>query len=464
MTLEHKHCILLVDDEVSITKALQRLFRKEGHQIITATSGQEGLDLLKDIEKPISLIVSDQRMPEMTGSEFLEKAKYIFPDAIRFLLTGYSDMGAIVDAVNKGEIHRYLTKPWNDDDLLLQVRQSLEQYELVFENRRLLDITNRQNRELNELNRDLEKKVKERTHEILIKSEELEEVNRKLENSFIDTIRLLSSLIETLNPGLGSYMKEVAELARGVAGEYAFDKNEIGEIEMAAMIHDIGLLGIPESILRKDESSMSETEFRMFSQHPVIASISLESIDRLAGVGEIILYHHEYYDGSGFPNGLKGEEIPLGSRIIRAAADYFKILNTWPKKKNQIIEKAREYFGSATTNNFASIETEKLLEQVALKIILLGANEKYDVEVVTKLTKKVQESRSIKDAEKQKIGQTFFIDLEGLKEGMVLVDDLRLTDGRLLLVKGTRLKDSLITAIKSIGGRQAVDNEIHVSI
>ena len=102
-------------------------------------------------------------MPEMTGTQFLEQAKKIFPDAIRFLLTGYSDMNAVIDAVNLGEIHRYLAKPWNDDDLLLLVRQALQQYELVEENRRLTDLTQEQNRKLNELNRGLEKKVEKRT-------------------------------------------------------------------------------------------------------------------------------------------------------------------------------------------------------------------------------------------------------------------------------------------------------------
>ena len=163
MTLSHEHTILLVDDELAITKALHRLFRKGGFRIFTASSGREGLDVLQKAESPVSLIISDQRMPGMTGAQFLEKAKKMAPDAIRFLLTGYSDMDAIVDAVNNGEIHRYLTKPWNDDDLFLQVQQSLTQYELVLENRRLLKLTRKQNQALNDLNRDLEKKVKDRT-------------------------------------------------------------------------------------------------------------------------------------------------------------------------------------------------------------------------------------------------------------------------------------------------------------
>ena len=130
MTLKRKHTIVIVDDDKGVTNALRRLFRKDGYQILTATSGQEGLELLKKLEKPVSLIISDQRMPGMNGAQFLERAKKISPDAVRFLLTGYSDMNAIVEAINKGEIHRYLTKPWNDDHLMLQVRQSLEAYEL----------------------------------------------------------------------------------------------------------------------------------------------------------------------------------------------------------------------------------------------------------------------------------------------------------------------------------------------
>ncbi len=112
MPLKYKHKLLLVDDEESIIKALYRIFRREGYEIDTASSGQEGLKALKEASKPFSLIISDQRMPGMTGAQFLEKAKKILPDVMRILLTGYSDMDAIVDAINKGEIHRYLTNPW----------------------------------------------------------------------------------------------------------------------------------------------------------------------------------------------------------------------------------------------------------------------------------------------------------------------------------------------------------------
>jgi response regulator RpfG family c-di-GMP phosphodiesterase len=135
--LKREHTLLLVDDEHAIIRALKRLFRKEGYTILTAESGPDGLEQLKQCKTPVSMIISDQRMPEMSGTQFLEQAQALFPGAIRYLLSGCSDIDAAIEAVNKGEIHRYLTKPWNDEDLLLQVRESLEHYALSSENRRL---------------------------------------------------------------------------------------------------------------------------------------------------------------------------------------------------------------------------------------------------------------------------------------------------------------------------------------
>lgn len=461
MTLKYQHSILLVDDEISITKSLERIFRKENYRIFTASSGKDGLDLLNTLEEPVSLIISDQRMPEMTGAQFLEKARKIFPDAGRYLLTGYSDMDAVVDAVNKGEIHRYLNKPWNDDELLVQVRQSLEQYELVLENRRLSELTSTQNRELNDLNKNLEKKVSERTLEVRQKNIELEEANKRLEKSFLDTIRLLSSLIETLNPELGRYMKHVARLAREVAEEYGLDSEELDQIEIAGMIHDIGMLGLPKTTLFKDEKDMGVAELKMYLQHPAIASICLETVERLDKVAEIVLYHHENFDGSGFPNGLKEDEIPLGSRIIGAVADYYNIIYRWPKDIKSIFDKAGQYFGAAI-KNFNITEPEKMLEEIAPKIIMLGAHQKYDISVVTKLMTKAGEAKPSEKENKEKKKRDFWISYKELKEGMVLARDLRLKNGRLLLARGMKVKKSSISSIQKLGENKLIDDRINI--
>ncbi len=475
MSLKYDHTVVLVDDEQSITKALKRLFRKQGYNILTASSGREGLELLKGSENPVSLIISDQRMPEMTGAQFLEKAKEIYPDAIRFLLTGYSDMDAIVDAVNKGEIHRYLTKPWNDDDMILQVRQSLEQYDLVLENRRLTELTEKQNRELKELNQGLEKKVKERTRKISEKNRELEEANRKLEESVKDTIRLLASQVETLNPRLGQSTRNAAELVRDIAEECELKGEELDQVEMAGMVYDVGLLGLPEKLWAKDEKDMNDTELKMYSQHPVMASMCIETVEKLSRAAEVILYHHEDYNGGGFPNGLKGDEIPLGSRIIKVVADYLRIVNTWPRGFGQISERARKHLGEAA-NRLPAAEPEEMIRKIAKTFILAGVHTKYDADVVTRLMKKMGETTAaVEEVRVERKRETrhvdlgdlqggMLVDLGDLKEGMLLAQGLKAPSGMFLLAKGTRLKRTSIRGIQNLGRRQLIGGKILISV
>ncbi len=461
MSVKKQHTILLIDDETAIIKALSRLFRKGGYKILTAASGQEGLDILHTLkdgaEDPVSLIISDQRMPGMNGAEFLAKSKEIFPDAIRFLLTGYSDMDAIVDAVNKGEIHRYLTKPWNDNDIILQVRQAVKQLELQAENRRLTELTNEQNRELKDLNKNLDNKVKQRTREIINKGRDLLEINKKLEKSFMDTIRLLSSLIGTLNPDLGKYMGHVARLSRKVGAELGFSKKPLDRIEMAGMIHDIGLLGLPEKILAKDEEQMTENEFNLYSQHPVIASMCLEPVDSLGEIGEIILCHHENLDGSGFPNGIKGDAISLKAQIIGTAAAYCKITDMWPRDTKTIMAKTLQY--DYVYKEVVLEEPDIMLQKIAKRIIHHGIKQKYDEKVVTGLFRVLSTQEA--EGNKRKHLKLNYYDL---KEGMTLEEDLRIKDGRLLMSMGAILKQAAIDSIKKVGEHKLIDSRIHVSV
>jgi len=458
--MKNKHTILLVDDETGIIKALSRLLRKEDYKILTAASGQEGLDLLRILkngaEDPASLIISDQRMPGMNGAAFLAKSKAIFPDAIRFLLTGYSDMDAIVDAVNKGEIHRYLSKPWNDDDIILQVRQAVKQLELQAENRRLEELTREQNKELKDLNSNLDKKVKRRNRKIISKSKSILEINKKLEKSFMDTIRLLSSLIGNLNPALGKYMGHVAKLSRKIGEKLDFSPKVLDRIEMAGIIHDIGLLGLSEKLLLKDESQMTKNEFNLYSQHPMIGSMCLDAVESLREISEIILCHHENLDGSGFPNGFKGDAIPLEARIIGTVAAYCKITDLWPRDTKAIMIKAKQY--KYIYKNLVLEESDVMLKKIAEMFIHHGVEEKYDPEVVAVLFDRVAQEAG---EEKKKHLKLNYYDL---KKGMVLEEDLRVKDGRLLMSTGTILKQDAIYSIKKIGERKLIGSRIHVSV
>ncbi len=180
--------ILLVDDEINITKALRRLLMHvDGYDIYTADSGMRGLELLAE-ETDIAVIVSDQRMPEMTGVEFLHKARHVAPDAVRILLTGYADIEASIAAINRGAIFRYLTKPWDDDDLLQSIGDAVNNYLLVSENRRLNALVLKQKNELHDWNQRLKQRVLDQTSQIRARGDEIARVT--ISYSRVLTVRL----------------------------------------------------------------------------------------------------------------------------------------------------------------------------------------------------------------------------------------------------------------------------------
>ena len=153
--------VLAVDDEPHILNALNRLLRKEDYNFYTAPGGKEGLVFLA--EHPVHLIISDQRMPEMTGTEFLQEVKKKYPETIRIILSGYAEVDTIIQSINKGEIYRFIPKPWNDEELKLVIRQCLEHYQLLEKTRLLAKEIQVHNEELEYLNKNLESIMDERT-------------------------------------------------------------------------------------------------------------------------------------------------------------------------------------------------------------------------------------------------------------------------------------------------------------
>ena len=157
--------VLFVDDEENILRSVKRLFMEESYEVLTANSGEEALELLKD-GQDIGLIVSDQRMPGTQGVDLLKQASEISPDTLRIMLTGYTDINAAIDAINKGGAYQYITKPWKDDELIQIVRDAVYRYSLIRENKRLAEIVKRQNEELKQWNDQLQYRVQEQTIEI----------------------------------------------------------------------------------------------------------------------------------------------------------------------------------------------------------------------------------------------------------------------------------------------------------
>ncbi|HKK01015.1 MAG TPA: HD domain-containing phosphohydrolase [Desulfuromonadales bacterium] len=313
--------ILFVDDEENILKALKRLVMDEDWTILTASSGAEGLDRLKE-NLPVALIVSDQRMPGLSGAEFLAQAREISPDSQRIVLTGYADIQAAVDAINKGGAHRYLTKPWQDEDLLQNLHTSINYYQLHMENQRLSELVRHQNEELKDWNSKLKQRVLEQTASLRRKSDELSEANDQLRHIFDGTILAFSHLIELRDRQVTDHSSQVAALSEQMALALKLSPDEVRTIRVAALLHDIGKLGVPDAILAKDPEELTTAELAEYRLHPVRGQAAVDEVEALREAGQLIRHHHEHFDGSGYPDQVKGNEIPLGARII-AIADAF---------------------------------------------------------------------------------------------------------------------------------------------
>jgi response regulator RpfG family c-di-GMP phosphodiesterase len=414
--------ILFVDDEANILSSLKRLFRPLGYTIFTAEGGAQGLEIME--RETIDLVVSDMRMPEMNGAQFLEKVREKWPDTVRILLTGYAEIGATIDAINKGQIYRYVSKPWEDNDITLIVRHALQQKILEREKLRLEELTLRQNEELKDLNANLEQKVLSRTEEVRQAMSFLEVAHDGLKKSFITSVRVFSNLIELRNPGKVGHSKRVADLARTLAKNMGMSAAEVQDTFVAGLLLDIGKIGLPDRLLDRPLQSLSVDERTEVIKYPVKGQLALMALEQLHGAATLIRSHRERFDGMGYPDRLSGLDIPLGARILAVAEDY-----------------------DAALIGTAFIKPLKLAD--ASLSIQDGKGKRYDPAVVSALLKELGNSGDTAQDSSEIIlrsGQ--------LLPGMTLSRDLTTHSGDILLAKGHVLKEQLI---EQINGFERID-------
>ena len=407
--------ILFVDDEENVLRSLKRLFVSQEYEVLTALSGGEGLAILKDIEVPV--IVSDQRMPVMTGAEFLEKSRPLSPDAVRIILTGYADVEAAIGAINRGGAYRYVSKPWNDSDLLLVIKDAFEKYRLVRENQYLTELTIKQNEELRKWSVELELYVQQHTIDLTKQNKEQKKLNLKLKKNVSEILRSLSSLIELRNGSTRNHSNNVAILSTAIAEEIGLTAPEIEMISTASQLHDIGMIGAPDIVLLKNVGELSPDEMTEYVKHPVRGQAAIDCIEDFRGPGILIRHHHEWYNGRGFPDGLKGDNIPMGARIIAIADRFERILHD----EMQDIDSALAKVKSMLATQFdATLYTP--LEKTARELFRSIERDTDSIEVELKT--------------------------KDLAPGMVISRDVITGTGLLLLRKGTVLSDKNIETLK----------------
>ena len=334
--------ILFVDDEVNLLKSLERLFRLEPVATHLASSADEALQILE--REQIQVVISDQRMPGKTGVELLAAVCERYPNVVRMMLTGYTEMDVAVDAINRGQIFRLITKPWNDGELRATVRQAIETYQMRCEIERLNGVTREQNRKLQEMNASLELLTASQ-------SEQLHEKHAELRLAYISTVRAMAEAIEAKDPYTRGHSERVAVYASRIARELDCDPLFIERIYLAGLLHDVGKIGVPDAIITKP-GRLTEEEYREIQRHPEIGARILEPVSFLADIVECVRHHHEWYDGSprGYPDHISGTRIPFPSRIILVADTVEAMSSDRPYRKalqlDVIIEEIARFSGS----------------------------------------------------------------------------------------------------------------------
>jgi response regulator RpfG family c-di-GMP phosphodiesterase len=379
--------ILCVDDDENILAAYQRQMRKQ-FQIETALGSEAGLQIISS-GKSFAVVISDLRMPGMDGIEFLARVKQILPDAVRIMLTGNADLQAAIEAVNHGNIFRFLTKPCSNEILAQTLQAALQQHHLITAEKELLEQT--------------------------------------LKGS-IGVLTEILSILDTQSFGRACTLRDAArEIAK------ALNISDTWDIELGAMLCEIGRVTVPASIIVKEKAGvpLSDPEQDILTRVPEIGYKLLAKIPRLESVAQTVLYQKKNIDGSGFPkNTVAGTQIPLGSRIIKILSDLDEL-------------------ESAGTPRDAAFATLKYREGI------------YDPAILDCASRCLAPSESGTKPVRKSIRS---ISVAQLEVGQVLLSDVVTGTGTLLIPAGNRISESLREKIRNFGRLQSIREPIKVEI
>lgn len=282
--------LLFVDDEMPNLRLLERLFCKD-YSCLTAQSGAEAIKLLEQHE--VAIVITDQRMPHMTGLELLKQTADLRPHMVRVLLTGYMDVEALVEALNCGLVSMYLSKPWNNEDLKRRVARAIEHYE-----------------------------NNKKRHSLAVANERL---TMRMNEMKLGCVQALAETLRTLDQYLYDHANRVARHASLIGETMGLTEEAIADLISAAIVHELGNVGTNPPML--GTPSLNSGSLNVIPKFPEQGAKILSHIPELRDTADIVRFCRENFDGSGYPRGLIGEQIPLGSRILRVAYDYELMTN-----------------------------------------------------------------------------------------------------------------------------------------
>jgi len=337
--------ILVVDDEEAIREVVSTMLESKGYHCTSVHNGRAAQDQVKRTTP--DLVLSDMIMPEMDGIKLLEWMRQYDPDVPVIMVTAIHDISTALEAIRRGA-YDYILKPFEKDQLFLGVGRALQHRRLVIENRNY--------------QRDLEQQVEERTRRLRLAVEQLEQ-------SYDDTLEALGSALDLKDAETEGHCQRVTAFCISIAKTMPVADNYLPILARAAFLHDIGKMAIPDGILRKP-GPLNDDEKQIMRKHCEISYNLLIRIPFLRDAAEIVLAHQEFYDGPGYPRGLKGDQIPLGARIFTIADSLDAMVSDRPYRRALPMSHAREeikrcsgsQFDPAVVDVFMSIPEQHWLE------------------------------------------------------------------------------------------------------
>jgi len=396
--------LLVLDDDPVVLMAMKETLLREGYEVAAFSRPKEALEAIERSE--FAAILSDHRMPEMTGLEFLDHCKRAQPNASRVLITGVLTLATVVEAVNKGEIFRFLAKPWIREELLATMENAVQRHALVKANEKLRADTLELNEKLVAANAELEAKVAELEE----KTARLDAANQSLETNFERSLEIAYRLLEAFHPVLGEQTKAAAAICQRIAQSELLEPNDREVLKVSAWLYNLGRIGLPRDLLSKalgEPESLDAREETLLRHYPVYGQTLASFVKGLEGVGETIRHHRERFDGQGYPDGLSRDSIPVPARHLAVVVGY--------------VESAAP---RAETLETIAGESGKAYDPEAVRLFMKSSN-------LATLPKKVRE-----------------VTLAELEPGMVLAGGIYSPSGLLLIPEERRLTAGIVAKIR----------------
>ncbi len=444
------HKVLFVDDELHILKAVRRLFVGQDYEVLTAESGEDAVDMLA--QESIAVLVSDQRMPGMSGAQLLDYTRRNHPQITRIMLTGNNDTSTAMEAINKGEVFRFVTKPWDHDEFVRIVNLAMEHYELKVSKERYEahirtqnELLRQANDKLQRFNEELESAVEERTGEVVAQKQEISGLYSELQHSFDGMLKALLAIMELGEINIVDHCQRTAERVRQFGEVIGLGQEVLRVLERAALLHWIGLINAPPAMVQKSVDQFDAVEEATWDFHPLLGQQAICHVPALEEAGRFILHYLRRYDDPefqadrsdlGLGNERNVEPFVTGCQVL-AICSAFEQVRTAHQRRHGQKGKGEELL----SRGLRAVEGEK--------------GRRFDPTLVARFREMM--SRELGRSKKQQIVVSF----EELKSGMVLARPLETAQGIPVAPRDMIITDELLERLERFRASNGLD-EIYV--